>query len=146
MEHNSLKPVGCVSSDALKQLVLLFGDRPDPMHPRVRFPMRGCEATARRTSGDPGSFRIQVVDLAFGGIGFLTDSNLAIGTDLVIEFDAPHVSSRVWPCRVTRADRRRNGQFLVGGEFEMTSAPTKPAINQKGRNRDGPGLGDIRRP
>lgn len=109
-----------VTAAALKLVVARFSARADSMQSQIRFALRDCHATVHRASGEPKSFPIQVVDLAFNGLGFDSEIEVAEGALLRIVLDDQELGLDAWSCRVVRCLMQRTGLFRIGATFELT--------------------------
>ena len=137
-----------VSPLILAEVITLFGDRPDPRSgAHVRFPLRGCQAKALLSGESEAS--IEIVDLGFSGVGFVSDRPFAVGQPVLIDFQHAGLPRQLWSCTVVRSTPLEDGVYRMGGAFcaaaaeqehcrrtdntsrlthEMTTVPRKPKL------------------
>lgn len=110
--------LGVVSPSVLSEIIDRYATRPDPMAQRaVRFPLHGCSAVVRNAESGAEIATIDIVDLGFKGIGFITPCPIEPGTFITIELTNPDVPAQAWPCEVVRLDTLEDGTLRVGALF-----------------------------
>lgn len=117
----SRKHLGVVSPSVLSEIIDRYATRPDPMAQRaVRFPLHGCSAVVRDADSGEELANIDIVDLGFKGIGFITPKPIAVGTFITIELTNPDVPAQAWPCEVVRLDTLEDGTLRIGALFNRS--------------------------
>ena len=105
-----------ISPLVLAQIIIRFGDAPDPASRSTRYPLRNCPAEAY-PPGDAGPVDIQIADLSLSGIGFTTDVPMEVGDGLLITLTGTGIPPQRWSCQVARAAQLEPGVFRVGAMF-----------------------------
>lgn len=113
-------------ADAVMALRIDLRDRPDLERRQLpRFPVwapRVIQPTGPRAAAP---FEVWLIDIACGGVGFLSRSGLDVGTELYITIPGAEVAEVHALCRVVHCRQAANGSYLVGAQFveEVTAKP-----------------------
>ncbi len=105
------------STQLLTEIMVTFGDRPDPNSNEGRFPLRGCRGTVNSPSQANKTFEVDVVDLSFRGAGFVTDNCMEIGEVINFAFQSLPNSQNLWPAKIVRTQPRDDGRYHIGIQF-----------------------------
>lgn len=112
-----------VSPLILAEVITLFGDRPDPRSgAHVRFPLRGCQAKVLLRGETESEASIEIVDLGFSGVGFVSDRPFAVGQPVLIDFQHAGLRRQLWRCTVVRSTPLEDGAYRMGGAFCAAAA------------------------
>jgi hypothetical protein len=122
-------------ADAVMALRVDLRDRPDLERRQLpRFPVWAPTTLHPAgegwgAAGTTAPFEIWLIDIACGGVGFLSRVALSVGQEFYItipaaEADPTHIRSRVVHCR-----RAPNGSYTAGAQFikEVSEIPGMPA-------------------
>ncbi len=129
--HNVIEDV--LSPPILAEAVAFFGARPYPTDTRIRFPLRGCRATAHLLEPERDSIGIEILDLGFSGIGFTANDYVKEGVPAVIDFTCPWMRPQLWPCRIVRVEQGK--PHRIGARFDRTVAVGKTRITSNAKSR-----------
>jgi hypothetical protein len=113
-------------ADAVMALRVDLRDRPDLEKRQLpRFPVWAPRTIRPVGEGVPGAFEVWLIDIACGGIGFVSAQPLDAGTEFYVNIpgaEGPelHVLARIVHCR-----RMANGSFTSGAQF-LREVPEPP--------------------
>jgi hypothetical protein len=105
----------------LAEIVDRFGTRPvSGGRDYLRFPLRHCNATARRERDGSRSepFEIEIVDLGTRGIGFETQTPITEGMVLNVELRIPGMLPQAWRCNVVGVHAFDGRVYRAGARFQ----------------------------
>lgn len=104
----------------LIRLIAARGDRPDPLAPEVRFPLRETFAEVRSASKPEAPKMAAVCDISLRGVRLLCDTHLAPGESVqmrLLDSEGPIIACRVkWSYRESGEET-----WMVGAVFEGES-------------------------
>ena len=117
-----VEDIQTVSPLILAEVISLFGDRPDPHSgARIRFPVRDCPAKAYPGGETGDAVGIDIVDLGFSGVGFVSDRPFVVGQPVLIDFRHAGLPPQRWTCTVVRSAPQEDGRYRIGASFCFAS-------------------------
>ena len=122
-------------ADAVMALRVDLRDRPDLERRQLpRFPV--WSPTILHPTGDnwgPGTgatapFEVWLIDIACGGLGFVSKVGLIVGQEFGVSIPAAEGAPICILSRVVHCRRAANGSFIVGAQFvkELVELPAAP--------------------
>lgn len=78
--------IEALTPEELAQLIVKYGDRPDPARPRARFPMCNLMCAVSAPGHDRDS-QARLLDASLGGIGIETALDLVAGEEIVVRME-----------------------------------------------------------
>ena len=128
-------------ADAVMALRVDLRDRPDLERRQLpRFPV--WAPTMLHPTGDnwgPGigattPFEVWLIDIACGGVGFVSKVPLTVGQEFGVTIPAAEGGAIVILCKVVHCRRAVNGSYIVGAQFlkELADMPSAtPSVPQQ---------------
>ena len=113
-------------ADAVMALRIDLRDRPDLEKRQLpRFPVWAPRTIHPATAGGPAPFEVWLIDIACGGIGFISRQPLDAGNDFYVSIPAAEGSELHALARVVHCRRMANGSYTSGAQFvkEVTEIP-----------------------
>ena len=123
-------------ADAVMALRVDLRDRPDLERRQLpRFPvwaptlLHPCGDAWGPGAGATSPFEVWLIDIACGGVGFVSKVPLTVGQQFGVTIPAAESPAVVILCNVVHCRRAANGSFIVGAQFlkELSEMPTASA-------------------
>ena len=113
-------------ADAVMALRVDLRDRPDLEKRQLpRFPVWAPRTIHPAGGGAAGAFEVWLIDIACGGIGFISARPLETGNEFYVSIPAAEGSELHALARVVHCRRMANGSYTSGAQFvkEVTEIP-----------------------
>lgn len=105
-------------ADAVMALRIDLRDRPDLERRQLpRFPVWAPRVIRPTGPNAAAPLEVWLIDVACGGVGFLSPTPLEVGSELYVSIPGAEQSEVHARCRVVHCRQAANGSYLLGAQF-----------------------------